>query len=53
MGFVTLEVYTSSVRTRAFGCYIADGCCSGVAVKRGSTLCTSHSDLLRDYPENH
>ena len=32
--------YCSSGQTRAFGCYniIADGCCSGVATKRGSTV---------------
>ena len=31
-------MYLNSVRNRACGCYIADGCCSGVAVKRGSTV---------------
>ena len=37
-GLVTVEVYVSLVRARAFGRYIADGRCSGVAVKRGSTV---------------
>ena len=37
-GLVTVEVYVSSIRTRAFGRYIADGRCSGVAVKRGFTV---------------
>ena len=38
-GSVTVEVYVSSIRTRAFGRYIESGCCTGVAVKRGSTVC--------------
>ena len=44
-----MEVYVSSIRTRAFGRYIEGGCCTGVAVKRGSTvyvrkyMCTSTS----------
>ena len=37
-GSVTVEVYVSSIRTRAFGRYTADGCCTGVAVKRGSPV---------------
>ena len=37
-GSVTVEVYVSSIRTRAFGRYIANGCCTGVAVKKGSTV---------------
>ena len=36
-GSFTMEVYVSSVRTRAFDGYKADGRCTGVAVKRGST----------------
>ena len=38
MGSVTVEVYVSSIQTRAFGRYIEGGCCTGVAVKRGSTV---------------
>ena len=37
-GSVTVDVYVSSIRTRAFGRYIEGGCCTGVAVKRGSTV---------------
>ena len=37
-GLVTVEVYVSSIRTRAFGHYIEGGCCTGVTVKRGSTV---------------
>ena len=37
-GSVTVEVYVSSIRTRAFGRYIEGGCCTGVAIKRGSTV---------------
>ena len=37
-GSVTVEVYVSSIRTRAFGRYIEDGCCRGVTVMRGSTV---------------
>ena len=34
----------SSIRIRAFGHYIEGGCCTGVAVKRGSTvLCTCNT----------
>ena len=33
-----MEVYVSSIQTRAFGRYIEGGCCTGVAVKRGSTV---------------
>ena len=40
-GSVTVEVYVSSIRTRAFGRYIEGGCCTGVAVKRGSTVSTT------------
>ena len=35
--YESLCSYVSSVRTSACGC-CSDGCCSGVAVKRGSTL---------------
>ena len=37
-GSVTVEVYVSSIRTRAFGRYIEGGCCRGVTVMRGSTV---------------
>ena len=37
-GSFIIEVYVSSVRTSACGRYKADGCCTGVAVKRGSTV---------------
>ena len=41
-GLATMEVYVaSSIWTRAFGRHnsiIADGCCSGMAVKRGSIV---------------
>ena len=35
-----MEVYVSSIRTRAVGRYIEDGCCRGlgVTVMRGSTV---------------
>ena len=37
-GSVTVEVYVSSIRTRAFGRYIEGGCCRGVTVIRGVPL---------------
>ena len=37
-GSVSMEVYVSSVGTKAFGRYIAGVCCSGVVVKKGSTV---------------
>ena len=37
-GSITVEVYVSSIRTRAFGRYIEGGCCTGVTVMRGSTV---------------
>ena len=47
-GLVTVEVYVSSIQTRAFGHYIADVRCSGVAAKRGFTepVISKYSCLL-------
>ena len=44
-GSVTVEVYVSSIRTRAFGRYIEGGCCRGVTVMRGSTVHVTLVDL--------
>ena len=41
--------YVSSDRTRAFGCYKADGCRKGVAVKRGSTVYNNLEDAATLY----
>ena len=51
--FYSMEVYVSSIRTRAFGRYIAGSCCSGVVVKRGSTVYQCcyvfHNDYIDSY----
>ena len=51
-GSVTVEVYVSSIRTRAFGRYIEGGCCSGVAVKRGSTVQSRNVIPSYNYDDN-
>ena len=43
-GWHTMEVYVSSIGTRAVGRYIEGGCCRGVTVKRGSTVVPQHSE---------
>ena len=48
-GSVTVEVYVSSIRTRAFGRYIEGGCCRGVTVMRGSTV-ARNIDLFSTEP---